>query len=1178
MKKIFLLFILILNIGNAQSTSSPESNSYTPKDLPSSPTTASLMKFEEIPVDNYTGVPDISIPITNLPIDKGLNLDISLKYHSASIAVEEKASDVGLGWNLIAGGTITRTIRGLPDEYKFDGNYTRRGIYRKDEQSYPNRYGEVYSILKNEQFGYDNLMRYDKYNEFAWESYFKGTYDSQYDLYQYNFFGNTGRFIVKREDNGGFTVKKLDENNLRIQYINNTNFEPVKFIITDESGYIFTFDIIERSDSNDVTFSSGLDGIGSSSINRTISYNSAFHLSRIEDTNSRLLMSASFEDPSKEIVIINNFTSYAFSSGYETILDDIRIRHCEDQIFPYFNPVNRTSTNQIISYTRKLKEINIPEKGTIKFEFQSGRNDTNLHNSSQSRFLKKVSVSGPNSSVSKTYVLSQLYGGSMHSRMFLSKVDILDGNNAFLYNYRLSYMGSGNTANSQNIGKDYWGYLNIRPVYSFSGEYREVTPESTSADVLTKMTLPTSGSIDFTYENNTYSYNSLYNATEILGNWDDNVNNWDEQYVPLNFNQTDKNQGTKKFAFTLQQPADVSFLIKNIFGQNTPSDWRYFLYKGSGTNQQEILVTSYTGIENQDEISKTKLQLQPGDYYLKFGSVDLGFTQPFTSSVNIFYKTKKPIVQKYVFGGGIRIKKVSYKDNSSTAKEVEYSYQNLDNTELSSGSLAVPKPIYTYKEYSTKKGLKCVITGSVGLVLGVFGYEMPIYDVITTSNIVPSQKLKGEMGYKNVVVKESGKGQQNYTYSSPIDIPNNYTTAIAPPIMFYETPDYKRGLLKKSTILDEQGRILKSSTNEYSYTDHIENTGITYFPSQLLSSAYYPMFKKYGDFLLHIRGCSQHVEPAHSNTQNFVGVKDYFYDDSNIAPPLCAFYSGEAPNMIKHHFENEIIGKANLIKQENTEFFHGQNMIKTIENTLYNNLNFPIEQSTMYSDGTSTQTTYQYAGEKGNQLMISKNIIGVPLETSTTQTIGNNTKTLSKTETIYPKTLAEITHNNAGLVLPKSILSFDLQNPTSAFTEVTYDKYDSNGNLQQYTSKNDLSTTIIWGYNKSQPIAKIEGAKLSDISQTLIDSIVNASTHDAQLGTDASEQSLTSALDLFRNNSALSGFQITTYTYDPLIGVRSITPPSGIREIYQYDTANRLEKVIDVNGKVLKEFKYSYKN
>ena len=116
------------------------------------------------------------------------------------------------------------------------------------------------------------------------------------------------------------------------------------------------------------------------------------------------------------------------------------------------------------------------------------------------------------------------------------------------------------------------------------------------------------------------------------------------------------------------------------------------------------------------------------------------------------------------------------------------------------------------------------------------------------------------------------------------------------------------------------------------------------------------------------------------------------------------------------------------------------------------------------------------------------------------------------------------------------------------------------------------------GYDYTQPIAKIEGAQLSGISQSLMDTIVNASNTDAQNGNDTSEQNLISALDTFRSDASLSGYQISTYTYDPLIGVRSITPPSGIREYYRYDTANRLEKVIDSDKKVLKEFKYNYKN
>ncbi|KMQ62949.1 hypothetical protein ACM46_13390 [Chryseobacterium angstadtii] len=268
-----------------------------------------------------------------------------------------------------------------------------------------------------------------------------------------------------------------------------------------------------------------------------------------------------------------------------------------------------------------------------------------------------------------------------------------------------------------------------------------------------------------------------------------------------------------------------------------------------------------------------------------------------------------------------------------------------------------------------------------------------------------------------------------------------------------------------------------------------------------------------------------------------------------------------------------------LLSKVSTKYYNNIS-ISTREEMDYNSSNHNNLTSNIatFPDQSIKESTYKYAHEKGNQLMIDKNMIGIPLETSTTQTNGSVTKMLSKTETIYPKTAAEITNNNFSLVLPKSALSYDLQNPTVATTEVTYDVYDSKGNLQQYTGKNRVSTTIIWGYNQTQPIAKIEGAKLSDISQSLIDAIVTVSVNDAQQGTNASEQSLIDALNTFRNNTALSSYQISTYTYDPLIGVKSITPPSGIREVYIYDTANRLEKVVDVNGKIIKEYKYNYKN
>ncbi len=53
---------------------------------------------------------------------------------------------------------------------------------------------------------------------------------------------------------------------------------------------------------------------------------------------------------------------------------------------------------------------------------------------------------------------------------------------------------------------------------------------------------------------------------------------------------------------------------------------------------------------------------------------------------------------------------------------------------------------------------------------------------------------------------------------------------------------------------------------------------------------------------------------------------------------------------------------------------------------------------------------------------------------------------------------------------------------------------------------------------------------------------------------------------------------LTTYTYDPLIGVTSITDPRGETIYYHYDNFNRLEYVKDAQGKILSENEYHYKN
>jgi hypothetical protein len=275
------------------------------------------------------------------------------------------------------------------------------------------------------------------------------------------------------------------------------------------------------------------------------------------------------------------------------------------------------------------------------------------------------------------------------------------------------------------------------------------------------------------------------------------------------------------------------------------------------------------------------------------------------------------------------------------------------------------------------------------------------------------------------------------------------------------------------------------------------------------------------------------------------------------------------------------ISRFTYLKSQKTTDYRNGHPVKTETEYFYTNpSHYQLKkQKTTLPDGIINETSYDYALEKNNQLMIGKNMVGIPLETSVTQTQGTTTTMLSKEETIYPPSLPNAATGN--LVVPILEKSYDVLDSTSS-TDVTYDKYDSKGNLLQYTTKDGVPVSIIWGYNQTQPIAKVEG-----IAYSAIESAVPwmSAASDADAADPAQEPNLLDTYERFRTMPILADRLVTTFTYDPLIGVTSITPPSGIREIYVYDTAGRLKEVKirekDSGGnyvyKIVKQFSYNYK-
>jgi YD repeat-containing protein len=139
---------------------------------------------------------------------------------------------------------------------------------------------------------------------------------------------------------------------------------------------------------------------------------------------------------------------------------------------------------------------------------------------------------------------------------------------------------------------------------------------------------------------------------------------------------------------------------------------------------------------------------------------------------------------------------------------------------------------------------------------------------------------------------------------------------------------------------------------------------------------------------------------------------------------------------------------------------------------------------------------------------------------------------------------------------------------------MTFDRYDTKGNLLQHHKEDDANVSYIWGYNKTYPIAKIENADYSTVEAVLggATSVDNFAT--TANPTDAQVRSFLAAL---YTDSRLAKAMVSTYTYKPLVGMTSSTNPDGFTSYYEYDAFGRLKTVRDHDNNIVKTYSYHYR-
>ncbi|WBV61116.1 hypothetical protein PFY12_03110 [Chryseobacterium camelliae] len=248
--------------------------------------------------------------------------------------------------------------------------------------------------------------------------------------------------------------------------------------------------------------------------------------------------------------------------------------------------------------------------------------------------------------------------------------------------------------------------------------------------------------------------------------------------------------------------------------------------------------------------------------------------------------------------------------------------------------------------------------------------------------------------------------------------------------------------------------------------------------------------------------------------------------------------------------------------KETSKSYLGQHVLQTQTETTFSPDNFQeIISKTTTNNGDINEVTTRYASDLNDTRFLNKNIIAVPLQVETK----NNGVVMSKATTKY---------DNSSHFYPTSLETADLNQVSE--TQMTFDVYDTKGNLVQSTDKAGNSVTTIWGYYQTLPIAQITGAKYSNIaSASTIAAAIAASNADAD--NPANEAALLTALENLRLDPALQQYPISVSAYDPLVGITHTVSSNGIKQSYEYDASGRLFRVKNASGQVIKENQYNYK-
>jgi hypothetical protein len=986
MKNVCLSLVLLLSVQTklvAQSSGNAQASS----------------REATVPVNNFTGIPSISIPLFNYGHQSGIGIGFALDYFAGGIKVNESPSLAGLGWNVMAGGMITRNVRSLPDDC-------------------PNK-GFLYTPpVSTEIVGNPRL-------------YQKECIDGEQDIFQFNFGGRSGKFYIGKDSQCVISP----QSKMQIQcertyqpinddYIPDTIYSPVtKFTITTEEGVKYVFDNPEYTTTTVLSLVSG----NNFSSNYLV-YASAWNLSYIiaasgKDSikfNYQKFYKADYNLANQTVQIENGTTTHSDTSSFYGLFS------------PFPETPNGLPGYQIIS------NIELPENKKVKFIYSH----LGEYGVRKEKVLQRINV------MDSVFRYGYLFNWDTtnigaNSKDFLRGINYYTKDSKkpgyeFTYNnpifnyinyaqYPFYYINPQTSGAPFDLNyplnkKDHWGFYNGANntndyVPTVDGIYNGANREPNAlavASSLASVKDPSGGITYYKFENNdTYPYNTSKQTVNIDAST--NTSN------SIAINRVLGNTTYIKIKFE-------DYFIKPLFNP----------LSGAGTMTVSITDLSantvlFSTIVNLNEFFYTGVfsfstTIPSGSYLLKT-TLTGGTTSSIVFPINVSWFNQSSATGTANLVGGIRIKQISHYDPFSNKMDTISTYRYVRENGLSSGFLGI-KPVYNYVAYN-KQIIQSNALGNLDYGHGnSVGYERV-------------EVIDGSM-YANL-------GKKVYEYTNLSDVSIDISPAEYP-FMQRIQREWGLGLPKKISIYDNTNRLIQKTTNNYNfnsiglnnpnYTSVKVHLGLSY-----LAQKYYPEIGR--TEMVNTTDTFYHTDLSYSSSwKNF--VYDTNYNVIKIISPYDKNKNLNIEQRMYYPYHYTLAGNIGTLKNNNIF------VPVSTETWLTGNATTPKLISLSATD-------YQRAGTGNKRSFIYKPYITYALETNkpiAESVIGTFNPAVLVRNTTLIKPQQSFLFDIQGKLLETTEVNTDLKNAiiygnsnaviakvsNANYTDVAYTSFEKNSN------------------------------------------------------------------------------------------------------------------------------------